>query len=600
MRKQKHVAPANSLIRFILFFVKKQWVKILVVQILWLGWSLDQTIFPLLFGKIIDGFTQYTGDKSEAWEVLKLPILMAIGLWAMIEVTFRVGGVLMAYTFPKMDKQLRMYVFSHMQEQSHAYFSSHFAGNIATKISDVVDNIHHIVELFITLFIPVIIALLIATTVFYQINSFFAVLLLGWAIIHLGFAFKTASRCSNASLIHAEVRSELNGRIVDSITNYFAVKCFANKRYEMHYAGDVQKREQKLHKNMLIYIEKVRAVLGVVGFLGAGLILNGYAYWCWLNDYISVGDVVIIFNTIWNLMTMLWWATLELPNVFKEIGVVQQALSLLREPITVVDVPHAQELQVKKGEIQFQKVHFQYENADPLFSNKSVKIHSGEKIGLVGYSGSGKSTFVNLILRLYDLQSGHIFIDGQDISQVIQDSLRQSISLIPQDPFLFHRSLMENIRFGRPDASDKEVMEAAKKAHAHDFIARFDKSYETLVGERGIKLSGGQRQRIAIARVILKDAPILILDEATSALDSVTENEIQESLGHLMQGRTTIVIAHRLSTLLNMDRLLVFDQGKIVEEGTHAQLIEKKGVYQNLWRSQVGGFLPLSADDKSA
>lgn len=599
MRTQKHIAPAESLFGFILFFIRKQWVKILLIQLFWLGWSIDQTFFPLLFGKIIDGFTHFSGDKSEAWAVLKWPIIAAIGLWASIEVTFRIGGVLMAFTFPKMNKQIRMYLFSHIQGQSHAFFSSHFAGNISTKISDMVDNVHHIVELFLNLFIPVVVAILIATVIFYQINPLFSLLLLGWALLHIAFAFKTASRCSHYSLIHAEARSELNGRIVDSLTNYFAVKCFANKHYELNYTGSVQRREQSLNKNMLIYIEKVRAVLGVLGFFGAGLFLNGYAYWCWLNDLITVGDIVIIFNTIWNIMSMLWSATLELPNVFREIGIVKQALFLLQEPITVVDVPHAPDLKVTKGDIQFQKVHFQYDNKASLFRNKSVKIHSGEKIGLVGYSGSGKTTFVNLILRLYDLHSGHILIDGQDIATVTQDSLRKSIALIPQDPALFHRSLMDNIHYGRPDASEKEVLEAAQKAHAHNFIMNFEHGYDTLVGERGVKLSGGQRQRVAIARAILKDAPILILDEATSALDSVTETGIQESLSNLMRGRTTIVIAHRLSTLLHMDRLLVFDQGKIVEEGTHAQLIEKKGVYQTLWRSQVGGFLPISPDDET-
>jgi ATP-binding cassette subfamily B protein len=257
----------------------------------------------------------------------------------------------------------------------------------------------------------------------------------------------------------------------------------------------------------------------------------------------------------------------------------------------ILDKPNAVPLQCAQGQITFRDVKFHYKGTKPLFSDKSVTIESGQKVGLVGYSGGGKSTFVNLILRLYDVTEGSILIDGQDVRDVTQDSLHQTIAMIPQDPSLFHRSLMDNIRYGRVDATDKEVITASKKAYAHEFISKLPLGYESLVGERGVKLSGGQRQRIAIARAILKNAPILILDEATSQLDSVTEGLIQESLWGLMQSKTTIVIAHRLSTLLHMDRILVFDQGKIVEDGSHTQLLAKSGSYKTLWDTQIGGFL---------
>jgi ATP-binding cassette subfamily B protein len=258
----------------------------------------------------------------------------------------------------------------------------------------------------------------------------------------------------------------------------------------------------------------------------------------------------------------------------------------------IQDRRHARELVVSKGEIIFEDVQFSYQGSDPLFQNKSVKIESGQKVGLVGYSGSGKSTFVNLILRLFDVTSGQITVDGQDIRHVTQDSLRANIGMIPQDPSLFHRTLGENIRYGKTNATDEEIVEASKKAHAHAFISALAQGYDSLVGERGVKLSGGQRQRIAIARAILKNAPLLILDEATSQLDSVTESDIQDSLWQLMQGKTTIVIAHRLSTLLHMDRILVFDESKIVEDGTHQALLTQRGLYATLWNAQVGGFLP--------
>ena len=295
-------------------------------------------------------------------------------------------------------------------------------------------------------------------------------------------------------------------------------------------------------------------------------------------------------------MDFLWQLAREFSKFSKLQGRIRQDLADIMVTPEIQDVPGANELSLTQGTITFKDVQFQYKGTDPLFQNKSVNIAPGQKVGLVGYSGSGKSTFVNLILRLYDVTSGHIFIDDQNIGEVTQDSLHAAIGMIPQDPSLFHRTLMENIRYGRFDATEDEIIEAAKRAHAHEFISTLPQGYESLVGERGVKLSGGQRQRIAIARAILKNAPILILDEATSQLDSVTESFIQESLWKLMQGKTTIVIAHRLSTLLHMDRILVFDRGKIVEDGTHQKLLAKVGLYKTLWDAQVGGFLPDKED----
>ena len=269
-----------------------------------------------------------------------------------------------------------------------------------------------------------------------------------------------------------------------------------------------------------------------------------------------------------------------------------EALSIIFSFKEIRDKEDARILNCTRGKIVFDRVKFHYKGTEPLFRDKSVEIAAGQKVGLVGYSGGGKTTFANLILRLYNVTGGAILIDGQDIREVTQDSLRENIAMIPQDTSLFHRSLTENIRYGRINATDDEVIEAAKKAHAHEFISRLPQGYDSLVGERGIKLSGGQRQRIAIARAILKNAPILILDEATSQLDSVTENLIQESLRELMQNKTAIVIAHRLSTLLYMDRILVFDKGRIVADGSHDELLARGRLYKNLWNAQVGGFLP--------
>jgi ATP-binding cassette subfamily B protein len=305
---------------------------------------------------------------------------------------------------------------------------------------------------------------------------------------------------------------------------------------------------------------------------------------------ITAGDFVMILTINISIMICLWEGSREISKFAEYLGTIIQGLRVALSPIEIVDHPHASTLHVTKGEIVFDKVKFHYKGDDALFENKSVTIPASQKVGLVGYSGGGKSTFVNLILRLFDINSGRILIDGVDIKTVTQASLRQNIGMIPQDPALFHRTLMDNIRYGNPNASDKEVIEAAKKADAHHFIMKIPNKYQALVGERGVKLSGGQRQRIAIARAFLKNAPILILDEATSQLDSLTEHEIQESLWELMQGKTTLIIAHRLSTLLKMDRILVFDRGRIIEDGTHKDLLKGKGLYKTLWDAQIGGF----------
>jgi ATP-binding cassette subfamily B protein len=312
----------------------------------------------------------------------------------------------------------------------------------------------------------------------------------------------------------------------------------------------------------------------------------------WKAGWATSGDIVFVMFTVFNVMMMTWTLGTELPQIFGEIGICRQGLSMIKQTYDVVDAPNAKPLKVTRGEIVFDDVHFHYRTGHDLFQGKSLTIFPGECVALVGLSGSGKSTFVNLILRLYNLEKGQIRIDGQNIAHVTQHSLREAIAMIPQDTTLFHRTLMDNIRYGNVNASDSEVVEAAKRAHCHEFIMETEQGYKSLVGERGFKLSGGQRQRIAIARALLKNAPILILDEATSALDSITERKIQESLHNLMENRTTLVIAHRLSTLSSMSRILVFKNGEIIEDGSHRDLLMLGRHYATLWNMQAGGFLP--------
>jgi ATP-binding cassette subfamily B protein len=369
------------------------------------------------------------------------------------------------------------------------------------------------------------------------------------------------------------------------------VKLFARRPFEARYLASFQDDEIAKAKKAMWQIEIMRIGLGLNGLLLIFGMLFTLLYG-WERQWVTLGDFTqVMMQAVW-LLGWMWYITFQLTTFIRERGTVANALILIQQSHGLTDQSQAAPLNITRGEIQFDEVRFAYQKNRNVFNRLDLTIPGGQKIGLVGYSGAGKSTFVNLILRFYDIKSGRILIDRQNIAEVTQDSLRSQIAMIPQEPSLFHRSLMENIRYGRLGASDEEVIQASKLAHCHEFIEKLDEGYSALVGERGIKLSGGQRQRIAIARAMLKNAPILILDEATSSLDSVTEKLIQESLHLLMQGRTTIVVAHRLSTLSDLDRIIVFDKGMIVEDGTQEQLLNMNGHFAKLWAMQTEGFLP--------
>jgi len=577
---------------FALFFIKSQWKWLLLIQFFFFGWSLDSTLWPYVIMKLINSIVNFSGERSEAWQAISTPIYMGIALWITIETFFRLGGILNAKVIPKIEADIRMNMFHYVLRHSHHYFSNQMAGSVANKIADMPQSFTRILEQILMIFSPVFLAIIISTTLLSLINPLFSLILAVGIIIHMSICLFFSKSCDHYSKIHSESRSSLVGKIVDSLTNSSNVRLFARNKFESRYVSDFQKEELKKHQYSLWVIEKMKIGLGLTSFLIFGLAMNGFMLYSWVHGNLTAGEVVFIFNTNWNITMMIWFAGLELPQFFKEIGVCKQALSIIQSPHDIVDDPNAVPLVVRKGKVVFDHVSFQYQKQQSLFNDKNIIIQGGQKVGLVGFSGSGKSTFVNLILRHYDIQRGRILIDDQDIAKVTQDSLREQISIIPQDPSLFHRSLMDNIRYGRLDATDEQVIEAAKRAHCHEFITSLPQGYQTSVGERGVKLSGGQRQRIAIARAILKNAPIIILDEATSSLDSITEREIQAGLEHVMKGHTTIVIAHRLSTLSEMDRILVFDKGKIVEDGTHDGLIKLNGHYAKMWRMQAGGFLP--------
>ena len=583
----------TTLSGFFGFFLKKEWKILLAIQFFFLGWAFDQTLWPLIIEKLIDTLNSISSVRDEMWTAILPYVFMGLGLLLYVELSFRAAGFLTAIGIPRIEAHIRTRMFEYVQNHSYTYFSNNFAGNISNKISDMVDSFSNIIKKVTSVFLPVLVAVIISTTLFAQLHTVFAIILFSWVVIYLSISFLFIKGCDLRADIHSEARSVLSGDIVDSLSNNMTVKLYSRLDYENHQLQRLQKDEQKKHTSALFYTEKMRLALGITSLIGTGVALNWYMLSSWKDGSITTGELVFIFNSAWNIIMMVWVAAIELPDLFRELGRCRQALRLIQEEHGIKDAPSAKEIIVPRGGIFFDHVTFRYNRGHSLFQDKTIAIHPGQKTGLVGFSGSGKTTFMHLILRFYDIQQGKISIDGQDISKVTQHSLRKNIAMIPQDTSLFHRTILENIRYGKLDASKEEVIEAAKRAHCHEFIERFPDGYDTIVGERGSKLSGGQRQRIAIARAILKNAPIFILDEATSALDTVTERYIQDALKYLMEGRTTLVIAHRLSTLIDMtDRILVFSDGRVIEDGVHEELLYSGGHYAQMWGMQAEGFLP--------
>ncbi len=587
----------KTLPAFFWHFIKKQWKWFLLMQLFYFGWSIDHTMFPYVLELLIDAIINFHGDRSEVWSAVAAPLWMGAILWICVECSYRFAGFISIRVTPRLEAEVRMAMFDYVQRHSHVYFSTKFTGSLANKIADMPRSMTHVLLLLMSLFFPVLVALAIASALLAAIHPLFAVLLLTWIAIHIAICISFAKKCDQYADIHAEARSALSGKIVDSLSNHLNVKLFARYGFERRHLERFQKDEQEKHAESLWRIEKMKIALGIASFLGAGVAMNWFMIYSWQQGRLTPGEVVFVFNTVWNITMMAWLAGLEIPNFFKEIGVCRQALTVIQDAHDITDAHNALPLKIEQGEITFENVTFHYTSDNNIFQDKNISIKAGSKVGLVGFSGSGKTTFVHLILRHYDVERGRILLDGQNIASVTQDSLRSQIAMIPQDAVLFHRTLIENIRYGRLDATDEEVIEASKKAHCHEFIEDLPDKYHTLAGERGVKLSGGQRQRIVIARAILKNSPILILDEATSALDSVTEKLIQDGLEHVMQNRTSIVIAHRFSTLSGMDRILVFHEGEIVEDGAHEELILAQGHYAMMWEMQAGGFLPEMAEN---
>lgn len=547
--------------------------------------AVDANVKPYLIKTIIDNVD--SSNYNYIWLIVLIYAFMQFGI--MLAWSFH--DLCSSKLYPPMTAHITKILLNKVNRYPYCFFQEHLAGSISSKISDVANSAPQMINTVLNEFFQISLLITISIILLSRVHYGFGIAIITWIITFFIIGYVKLKKAAALSSLEAEADSHVWGNVVDYLTNMFSVKIFSSYSYE--------KNRLSIKLEDFISKSKSRDLYLRTYFMFQGTLFSIYIMACMCgmiylsqHNLITSGDFALVFMLNFEIVNRLFQVTATIKNFITNLGTVDQSLAILENEPDILDKPGADTLKIDNGKIVFEAVKFHYKNTEALFQNKSVTIEAGQKVGLVGYSGGGKSTFVNLILRLYDVTDGHILIDEQDIRKVTQDSLRNNIAMIPQDPSLFHRSLMENIRYGDIDATDEEVIQASKKAHAHEFIVKLSHGYDSLVGERGVKLSGGQRQRIAIARAILKNAPILILDEATSQLDSVTESNIQESLWDLMQDKTTIVVAHRLSTLLHMDRIIVFDQGKIVEDGTHTELLNYGGLYKTLWDAQVGGFLP--------
>lgn len=548
------------------------------------------SIVPIYFKQFFNILSLNQDKAAVVKDLFKILIIITI-LSLLRWIFWRIAGFVSNFLQSIGMSDLGSRCFDYLQKHSYAYFSNNFTGSLVKRVKSFVSSFEVLSDQFTYELLPVTVKITVITIVLIRVNIFLGLGMLLWTIIFMIINWLFTKYKIKYDFKRSAAETAGSSFLADTVTNNTNIKLFNGYRKE---SKGYKSLLMKLHDIRLFSWNLATKFYALQSFLLLVLEMGIYflAVKLWFGGTLTIGDFVLIQTYIFEVMMMVWNFGRVMTRIYEHLAEAEEMTIILDTPYEIEDDLKAIDLKVNKGEIKFKKVDFEYEKGEKVLKNFNLEIKAGQTVALVGLSGSGKSTLVKLLLRLHDIQKGEILIDGQNIAKVTQESLRGQLSLVPQDPILFHRSLMENIRYGCFRASDDEVIKASQMAYCDRFIGKLPNGYGTFVGERGIKLSGGERQRVAIARAILKNSPILILDEATSSLDSESEKYIQEALGNLTKDKTVIVIAHRLSTIKKVDRIVVLEKGKIIEDGTHNELIKKEdGVYKQLWDIQVGGFI---------
>ncbi|MEA9748730.1 ABC transporter ATP-binding protein [Xanthomonas campestris pv. raphani] len=591
--------PPRSVWRFYLHYLRPLWPILLATLIAGLLLALVEVAMFDFLGRIVDMLAEQPGPEFFRRHASELVWMAAITLVARPFFTGLHNLLVNQAIVPGLSNRSRWLMHNYVVRQSLVFFHNDFAGRIANRVMQTGTSLRESAVQMVDALWYIVVYTGSALWLFAQADPWLMVPLLCWLVVYVGLMAFFVPRMKARAWVASDARSKATGRIVDGYTNIATLKLFSHARSEEAYVRDAIDELAVKHRLQTRVTTAMDTAIAIAnGFLIVGTC--GLALWLWSRGQISVGAITLATGLVIRIHNMSGWIMWTVNGIFEDIGSVQDGMQTIAQPLTVQDQPTALPLQVTRGAVHFDQIHFHYGKRGGVIAGLDLQVRAGEKIGLVGPSGAGKSTLVNVLLRLYDLEQGRILIDGQDIAQVTQESLRGQIGLVTQDTSLLHRSIRDNLLYGRPQATEAQLLDAVHKARADGFIDTLvdgegRRGFDAHVGERGVKLSGGQRQRIAIARVLLKDAPILILDEATSALDSEVEAAIQDSLDALMSDKTVIAIAHRLSTIARMDRLVVMDGGRIVETGTHAELIAHGGLYARLWARQTGGFVAADA-----